>query len=89
MTHDRREKTELIAKIREACADGASKTRFVTETNLNFRTVEPHISLLIKKRLLVVSSHRTRVWYRTALEGKETMKMIKEVWCLLGGFDQD
>jgi predicted transcriptional regulator len=42
MAHERREKVELMAEILEVCIDGASKTRIVTQTNLNFRTVEPY-----------------------------------------------
>jgi predicted transcriptional regulator len=89
MIHVRREKAELIAEILEACIDGASKTHIVTETNLNFRTVEPHISLLIEKGLVEVSPHRTWRRYRTTPEGREALKKIREVWRLLGGFDQD
>jgi predicted transcriptional regulator len=89
MTHERREKAQLIAEILEACIEGASKTRIVTETNLNFRTVEPHISLLIEKGLLEVSPHRTWGRYRITPEGRETLGKVREVWSLLGGFDQD
>jgi len=84
MTRKRRENAEIIAEILEVCIDGASKTRIVTQTNLNFRTAEPHIALLIKKGLLEAIPHRTRLWYRTSPKGKKILEKMKEIWGLFG-----
>ena len=44
----KRSKHTIISQILGICRDGASKTRIVYQANLNFRTVNPYIELLIK-----------------------------------------
>jgi len=44
----KRSRHEIISQILDVCRNGASKTRIVYQVNLNFRTVNPYIDLLIK-----------------------------------------
>jgi predicted transcriptional regulator len=48
----KRSKHVIISEILDICKDGANKTRIVYQANLNFRTVDPYIDLLIKNNLL-------------------------------------
>jgi predicted transcriptional regulator len=48
----RRSKHAIISEILDVCRTGACKTRIVYQANLNFRTVNPYIDLLIKNNLL-------------------------------------
>lgn len=66
----------IISQILEVCIGGASKTRIVYQANLNFRTVNPYIDLLIK-RGLIETALGTRVMYKTTDEGIELMKSFK------------
>ena len=38
----------IISKILDICKNGSNKTRIVYQANLNFKTVDPYINLLIK-----------------------------------------
>ncbi len=66
----------IIAQILEVCIDGATKTRIVYQSNLNFRTVNPYINLLIKRRL-IETAQANRKLYKTTDEGIELMKSFK------------
>lgn len=66
----------IISQILEVCIDGASKTRIVYKSNLNFRTVNPYIDLLIKRRLIETIQDNCKL-YKTTKEGIELMKSFK------------
>ncbi len=70
----KRSKDMIISQILDICAEGASKTRIVYQANLNFRTVNPYIELLMKNGLLETSGGPA-VTYRTTKKG---MKMLKD-----------
>jgi len=72
----RRSSDVIISQILEVCAKGASKTRIVYQSNLNFSTVNPYLDLLISRGLLeTVSGPRTI--YKTTKDGIELMRRFK------------
>jgi predicted transcriptional regulator len=48
----KRKKHAIISEVLDVCRTCACKTRIVYQANLNFRTVNPYIDLLIKSNLL-------------------------------------
>jgi predicted transcriptional regulator len=60
----KRSKHVIISTILDICQNGANKTRIVYQANLNFRTVDPYINLLIKNNLIEVKQRKT-VLYET------------------------
>ena len=48
----------------DICATGASKTRIVYQANLNFRTINPYLDLMIKNGLIKVKKERTLIYER-------------------------
>jgi predicted transcriptional regulator len=58
--------------------NGANKTRIVYQANLNFRTINPYIDLLIKNDLIDVKQGQT-VLYETTERGKELLENFKQV----------
>lgn len=72
----RRSSDVIISQILEVCAKGASKTRIVYQSNLNFSTVNPYLNLLLERGLLEeVGGHR--IVYKTTKNGIELMKSFK------------
>ncbi len=72
----KRSRHMIISQILEICVDGASKTKIVYQANLNFRTVNPYINLLIKNELMRIKPGRT-VLYETTERGKELLENFK------------
>lgn len=64
----KRSKHEIFSKILEICLNGASKTKIVYQANLNFRTVNPYLDVLIKNNLLEACKE-SHILYRTTKEG--------------------
>ena len=73
----RRSKHVIISEILDICKTGANKTRIVYQANLNFRTVNPYIDLLIKNNLIEIKRGKD-VLYETTYKGI----------CLLDNFKQ-
>ncbi len=74
----KRNRNEIISEILHICMTGASKTRVVYQVNLNFRTVDPYLQLLIKNDLLKVNKGR-HIIYETTEKGKSLMETINQV----------
>ncbi len=72
----RRSSDVIISQILEVCIEGASKTRIVYQSNLNFSTVNPYLDLLIAHGLLEMVNGR-RTIYKTTKKGIELMKSFK------------
>lgn len=66
----------IVSQILEVCIGGASKTKIVYQSNLNFRTVNPYIDLLIKRSLIEIVRDN-RIIYKTTDKGIELMKRFK------------
>lgn len=73
----RRSSDMIISQILEVCAGGASKTRIVYQSNLNFATVNPYLDLLLERGLLEVVNG-SRVVYKTTDDGIKLMKSFKQ-----------
>jgi len=66
----------IISQILEVCVGGASKTKIVYQSNLNFTTVIPYLDL-ISNRGLIEASRGEHVVYKTTAEGVKLMNSFK------------
>ena len=74
----KRSRQEIISQILEICINGASKTRIVYQVNLNFKTVNPYLDLLIKNDLIQVNEGRA-ILYETTPKGLRLLESIKRI----------
>jgi predicted transcriptional regulator len=75
----KRSKDQLISQILTSCqGDGAGKTRIVYQVGLNFRTINPYLSLLTKKGHLE-AAQGDRPIYRTTPKGEQALEHLREV----------
>ena len=74
----KRSKQEIIAQILEVCLEKSSKTRIVYQVNLNFRTINPYLQLLIKNELLDLLEREQKL-YRTTARGESLLESIKKI----------
>ncbi len=74
----RRSREEIVSEILDVCLNGANKTRIVYQANLNFRTVNPYLDLLIGKNLIKVSQGQM-LRYETTPQGIDMLEDIKGV----------
>jgi predicted transcriptional regulator len=80
----KRSRHQIISEILEICRNGANKTRIVYQANLNFRTVNPYLKVLIENRLLDVDQGI----YQTTREGISLQESINQVNEMLYGHDK-
>lgn len=74
----KRSRDTIISEILEICTDGASKTRIVYQANLNFRTVNPYIDLLVKNELIKVNQGKL-VLYETTERGINLLNHFEHI----------
>ena len=74
----KRSRNEIISQILEICKKGASKTKIVYQANLNFRTVNPYLDLLIKNDLIQINVGRA-ILYETTPKGIRLLETIKQI----------
>jgi predicted transcriptional regulator len=68
-----------MAQILTICqGSGAIKTKIVYQSGLNFKTVKPHLGLLIKKGLLEATGNE-QIIYRTTPEGGLALENLRAV----------
>ncbi len=79
----KRSRHEIISQILDVCKSGASKTRIVYQANLNFRTVNPYLDLLIKNELIKKKDGRS-ISYETTPRGNNLLDNFKEMNSQLG-----
>jgi predicted transcriptional regulator len=72
----KRSRDQIIAKILDTCMDGANKTKIVYQANLNFRTINPPLDLLLEKGLLEATPGE-RVIYRTTKAGERAIVTLQ------------
>ena len=60
------------------CKDGANKTRVVYQANLNFRTVDSFLELLIKNELIEVK-RKKHLTYETTKKGVNVLETINHI----------
>ena len=68
----------IISQILDICANGASKTRIVYQANLNFRTINPYLELLIRNGLIDVKKEQTLI-YKTTPKGLALLDNFKHI----------
>jgi predicted transcriptional regulator len=71
----KRSKQQIFSEILEICRDGANKTRIVYQANLNFRTVNPYLKVLIENQLINLDQGE----YQTTQEGMILLESINQV----------
>ena len=76
MNH-KRSREMIMQSILEVCAHGASKTRIVYQSNLNFTTVNSYMTQLLDSSLLEVEQGESTL-YKTTKKGAELMKCFKQ-----------
>jgi predicted transcriptional regulator len=74
----KRSRHDIISQILEICKPGACKTRIVYQANLNFRTANPYIDLLIKNNLIEVKQGKD-VLYETTDKGICFLDNFKQI----------
>ncbi|HOT07081.1 MAG: hypothetical protein A4E45_01255 [Methanosaeta sp. PtaB.Bin039] len=71
----KRDKLDIICEILQRCVDGATKTSIVYKVNLNFRTVNPYLDLLMARGFLEMVPGSVK-FYKTSPKG---MKLLDEL----------
>lgn len=74
----KRSKHVIVSQILDICKDGACKTKIVYQANLNFRTVNPYINLLVKNNLLTVKPGKN-VMYETTERGIKLLDEFEQI----------
>jgi predicted transcriptional regulator len=74
----RRNKLEIIATILDICDNGSTKTGIVYQANLNFKTVDPYLNLLVKNDL-VKKDLKSPKLYKTTNKGNRLRAHINEL----------
>ena len=80
----KRSREVIITQILGICSKGATKTRIVYQANLNFKTVNPYMELLIKNGMIGIKEGRNKV-YETTNKGTgclENFKIIQKEYSL-------
>lgn len=81
----KRYKDLILASILETCSrQGASKTKVVYMSNMNFNSIRPYLTLLINDGLLEVTDGST-VLYKITPKGLEALEHIKALEALIPG----
>ena len=75
----KRSRDTIISKVLDVCIEGAHKTKIVYQANLNFRTVNPYLELLIKKGMINAQEERNLVVYKTTTRGLALLDNYKEI----------
>ncbi len=79
MAQKRRRSDQILTQILATCHDsGASKTKIVYASNLNFKTVNLHLNHLIANRLLEAKDGPI-VLYVTTEKGEQVLEHLKEI----------
>jgi predicted transcriptional regulator len=80
----KRNKHQIISEILKICRNGANKTRIVYQANLNFRTANPYLKVLIENNLINLDQGK----YQTTQEGMNLLERINQVTEKLYGYDK-
>jgi predicted transcriptional regulator len=74
----KRSRDMIISQILDICVNGAGKTRIVYKANLNFRTINPYLELLIRNGLIDVKKEQTLI-YETTPRGLALLDNFKHI----------
>lgn len=75
----KRSRQEIFSQILSICLDGANKTKIVYQANLNFRTVNSYLEILIKNQNLIETGQGEQVLYKTTRKGRNLLDCINKV----------
>ena len=72
----KRSRDQIITQILDLCqGNGVSKTKIVYQGNLNFRSVNPYLDLLLQKGHLD-AIQKGRTIYKTTQAGKQALEIL-------------
>lgn len=74
----KRSRHVIVSQILDICRGGANKTKIVYQANLNFRTVNPYLELLIENELLTVRRENTLI-YETTERGASLLDNFRQI----------
>jgi len=74
---EKRRKDQIISQILALCLGGANKTKIVYQVNLNFKTANAHLDLLLKKGLLEATQGNSPI-YKTTLKGEKALEILQK-----------
>ena len=72
----KRSREMIMQNILEVCAHGASKTRIVYQSNLNFTTANSYLAQLLDNGLMEINQGEST--YQTTKKGAEFMESLKQ-----------
>jgi predicted transcriptional regulator len=75
---EKRNRDQIKAQILALCLEGASKTKIVYQTNLNFKTAKEHLDLLLEKGLLEAIPGENII-YKTTEKGERALEYHRAV----------
>ncbi|HON36549.1 MAG TPA: winged helix-turn-helix domain-containing protein [Methanothrix sp.] len=75
----KRSRQEIFSQILKICLDGANKTKIVYQANLNFRTVNSYLEILIRNQHLIETGQGELVLYKTTRKGEDLLECIDKV----------
>ncbi len=73
-----RGRDEIIVRILSLCSEGTTKNRLVNKANLNFKTINPYLELLVKNGMIEIKEGENNT-YETTGKGKELLKCFKRI----------
>ncbi len=81
----KRFRDQILAAILEKCNGmGASKTRVVYSSNMNFNTIKPYLEMLTNDGLLEVVDGKHPL-FKTTSKGTEALEHLKALEVLMPG----
>ncbi len=75
----KRSRQEIFSQILDICLTGANKTKIVYQANLNFRTVNPYLDILIKNQHLIETGQGAQILYKTTSKGTYLLESINKI----------
>lgn len=72
----RRDRLQIVYNILDVCTTETNKTAIVYRVNLNFRSINPYLDLLIKNGLIAKNGSTI---YKTTSNGVKLMKDIESI----------
>ena len=75
----KRSRDIIISEILDICAEGAHKTKIVYQANLNFRTINPYLELLIGNGMINAIKNGNLVVYETTTRGLALLDNYKQI----------
>jgi predicted transcriptional regulator len=75
----KRSREEIFSQILKICLDGSNKTKIVYQANLNFRTANSYLDILIKNQHLIETIQGEQILYKTTTKGENLLECINKI----------